>query len=70
MYMYPSWLKKKIVLNKNTFATRDILEKKHLNTVCVSARCPNAGECFGNKTAAFLILGVFAVSVYARGNAH
>ena len=30
---------------------------KKLNTVCAAARCPNLGECFGRKTASFLILG-------------
>jgi lipoic acid synthetase len=28
-----------------------------LHTVCEEARCPNIGECWGNKTATFLILG-------------
>jgi lipoic acid synthetase len=28
-----------------------------LNTVCESARCPNRGECLGQGTATFLILG-------------
>jgi len=28
-----------------------------LNTVCLSASCPNIGECFGSRTATFLILG-------------
>jgi len=34
-----------------------LLKKNDLNTVCVSARCPNKSECFGKKTATFLILG-------------
>ncbi|MDD5132427.1 MAG: lipoyl synthase [bacterium] len=34
-----------------------LLNKNRLHTVCVSARCPNKSECFGKKTAAFLILG-------------
>ncbi|MDD5491796.1 MAG: lipoyl synthase [bacterium] len=34
-----------------------LLNKNHLHTVCVSARCPNKSECFGKKTATFLILG-------------
>lgn len=34
-----------------------LLKKNSLNTVCVSARCPNKSECFGKKTATFLILG-------------
>jgi len=32
-------------------------ESRGLNTVCQSARCPNIGECYKNKTATFLILG-------------
>ena len=28
-----------------------------MSTVCESARCPNRGECFGERTATFLILG-------------
>ena len=34
-----------------------ILREKNLHTVCEEARCPNIGECWGNKTATFLILG-------------
>lgn len=34
-----------------------LLNKNRLHTVCVSARCPNKSECFGKKTATFLILG-------------
>ncbi|MDR1401207.1 MAG: lipoyl synthase [Endomicrobium sp.] len=32
---------------------------KALNTVCQSARCPNIGECYKNKTATFMILGKY-----------
>jgi lipoyl synthase len=41
---HPEWLKR-------------ILREKNLHTVCEEARCPNIGECWGNKTATFLILG-------------
>jgi lipoic acid synthetase len=34
-----------------------IVREKNLHTVCEEARCPNIGECWGNKTATFLILG-------------
>jgi lipoic acid synthetase len=34
-----------------------LLKKANINTVCVSARCPNKGECFKKGTATFLILG-------------
>ncbi len=37
--------------------TRDILAVAGVHTVCTEATCPNRWECFGNKTATFLILG-------------
>lgn len=46
---------------KITLADLDILKKhfqsKGLHTVCQTAKCPNIGECFKNKTATFMILG-------------
>ena len=33
------------------------MRSKQLNTVCEEARCPNIGECWGQGTATFLILG-------------
>jgi lipoic acid synthetase len=33
------------------------MREKNLHTVCEEARCPNIGECWGNRTATFLILG-------------
>lgn len=36
---------------------RDLLLRFGLNTVCEGALCPNQGECFGQGTATFLILG-------------
>ena len=41
-------------------AYRDVLrvvETHRLHTVCQSARCPNMGECWGERTATFMILG-------------
>ena len=38
-------------------ATREVLERLGLNTVCVSARCLNRGECYASQTATFLIMG-------------
>jgi lipoic acid synthetase len=37
--------------------TLRLLEKHHLNTVCMEANCPNRYECFANKTATFMVLG-------------
>ena len=36
---------------------RTLLRGLGLSTVCESARCPNRGECFSDRTATFLILG-------------
>ena len=38
-------------------ATRNILLRHHLSTVCDSARCPNLPDCFSLGTATFMILG-------------
>jgi lipoic acid synthetase len=37
--------------------TLEIIKRYNLNTVCISANCPNSPECFSNKTATFMILG-------------
>ena len=34
-----------------------ILRRARLNTVCEESRCPNISECFGSRTATFMILG-------------
>ncbi len=36
---------------------KKILRRARLNTVCEESRCPNISECFGNRTATFMILG-------------
>lgn len=53
----PSWLKVKFPSNQNFFNVSNLLKKKNLYTICQSAKCPNIGECWSQKTAAFLILG-------------
>ncbi len=34
-----------------------LMRAKSLHTVCEEAHCPNIGECWGHRTATFLILG-------------
>jgi lipoic acid synthetase len=34
-----------------------VLESEKLNTICVSGKCPNRGECFSRGSLAFMILG-------------
>jgi lipoic acid synthetase len=53
----PEWLRNVSVHGAATHATRRLLRRHGLNTVCEEARCPNRGECFARRTATFLILG-------------
>jgi len=54
---HPDWIKVKAPGNPNYLRLKRILREKNLHTVCEEARCANIGECWGNKTATFLILG-------------
>ncbi len=53
----PDWLKVKIPSGKEFNAVRDVLKKHRLHTVCEEALCPNRAECWGSKTATFMVLG-------------
>lgn len=53
----PSWLLKRLPPDTAVAQVRSLLRQQSLHTVCESARCPNLGECFGRKTATFLIMG-------------
>jgi len=54
---HPDWIKVTAPGHPNYLRLKRILREKNLHTVCEEARCPNIGECWGNKTATFLILG-------------
>ncbi len=34
-----------------------VIEEESLNTICISGKCPNRGECFSRGSLAFMILG-------------
>ncbi|MFM8244771.1 MAG: lipoyl synthase [Candidatus Fonsibacter sp.] len=53
----PSWIRVKLENSQNYLETKNILNKKKLNTVCVEASCPNISECWSKKHATFMILG-------------
>lgn len=53
----PKWLKVKIENLQQIKQTKEMLERLSLHTVCQEALCPNLVECFGRKTATFMILG-------------
>lgn len=53
----PEWLRRKPGSSSDAVAVKQLLRKSKLHTVCEEARCPNISECFGRKTATFMILG-------------
>ena len=54
----PEWIRVRAGSSAGRFAEiKQILREHHLHTVCEEATCPNIGECFGNGTATFMILG-------------
>ncbi len=53
----PDWLKIKLPQTFNFTKVDKILKTYGLNTICVSGRCPNLGECWDNGTATIMILG-------------
>ncbi|MCS7063077.1 MAG: lipoyl synthase [Methylacidiphilales bacterium] len=53
----PPWLRAKIPRGEGYEATRAIIQRYRLHTVCESAQCPNLGECWSRRTATVMILG-------------
>jgi lipoic acid synthetase len=53
----PDWLKIRLTPGASFAATRQLLNRHSLHTVCRSAMCPNLQECWSQGTATFLLLG-------------
>ena len=53
----PKWIRVKLPTGKNYRELRNLVDKYKLNTICQSGSCPNMGECWGEGTATFMILG-------------
>ena len=53
----PDWLKIKFSQPSRLTEIKGMLRRLSLHTVCEEAACPNMMECFGRKTATFMILG-------------
>ncbi|WP_291118890.1 lipoyl synthase [Empedobacter sp. UBA7248] len=53
----PEWLRVKLPTGKKHRELRGLVDKYKLNTICQSGSCPNMGECWGEGTATFMILG-------------
>ncbi|MDZ7604956.1 MAG: lipoyl synthase [Cyclobacteriaceae bacterium] len=53
----PNWLRVKLPVGKEYLKVRQLVDQYKLHTICESGNCPNMGECWGNGTATFMILG-------------
>ena len=53
----PDWIRVKLPTGKKYSDLRGLVDKYKLNTICSSGSCPNMGECWGEGTATFMILG-------------
>lgn len=53
----PEWLRLKTRCTDQAMEVRQLIRSLSLHTVCQEAACPNLLECFGRRTATFMILG-------------
>ena len=53
----PDWLRVKLPIGPKYTKLRKLVEENNLHTICTSGSCPNMGECWGEGTATFMILG-------------
>ena len=53
----PNWLKVKLPTGKAYKQVKSLAKGNSLHTICEGGHCPNIGECWGEGTATFMILG-------------
>ena len=53
----PDWLRVKLPTGPAYSKVRKLVDEYKLHTICQSGSCPNMGECWGEGTATFMILG-------------
>lgn len=53
----PRWLRVKLPTGEAYRKVRQLVDEHKLHTICESGNCPNMGECWGEGTATFMILG-------------
>jgi lipoyl synthase len=53
----PDWLRVKLPIGEKFKHVRKLVDTYNLHTICQSGSCPNMGECWGEGTATFMILG-------------
>lgn len=54
---HPDWVKVRAPRGPEVTETRRIVRALRLHTVCEEALCPNLGECWGQRTATFMLMG-------------
>ena len=59
----PDWIRVKLSSPAEVERIKGTLRKQKLYTVCEEAACPNLPQCFGDGTATFMIMGIFAHAV-------
>lgn len=53
----PPWLRVRLPVGEEYKHVRGLVDHHKLHTICESGNCPNMGECWGEGTATFMILG-------------
>ena len=53
----PEWIRYKTPGGRGYLNVKRCVGELNLHTICTEAKCPNAGDCFSNNTATFLIMG-------------
>ena len=53
----PEWLKVRVRETEGYRELKKLVADERLNTVCEEARCPNIYECWGHRTATFMMMG-------------
>lgn len=53
----PPWIRVRAPESESYHWLKRLMRSKTLHTVCEEAHCPNIGECWGHRTATFLVLG-------------
>ncbi len=54
---HPEWIKVRAPGGEGFAATKQVVKSLALHTVCEEAHCPNLAECWGHRTATFMLLG-------------
>jgi lipoic acid synthetase len=54
---HPEWIKVRAPRGEGFAETRRVVESLRLHTVCEEAHCPNIAECWGHRTATFMLMG-------------